>query len=233
MSLRPVLRPLPDRIQTFRALVALDQKLGFEIPRPAGAPTVVPVADPPAAGPADLPEVLVDANILFAAPLRNLLIAAALAGLVRPRWSAEIQEEWTRARQRQEPRLKERSLALLRALIDHTVPDAAVAGFQHRIDALRLRDRNDRHVLAAALQAGTPVILTRNRKDFAPRDLAPHGVRAMDPDEVLGPTGGSWPEAMVWAADLHRAALGHPSWPRYLLVLRRERLHRIVKVLKS
>ncbi|MCB9958656.1 MAG: PIN domain-containing protein [Rhodospirillaceae bacterium] len=226
------LRPIADRMATYLELVALDQALGFEVPRPAGAVAAALPAPPPSVVEARL-QVLVDANILFAAPMRNLLIACTLAGLVRPRWSDTIQEEWTRARHRQEPRLKEERLALLRALVDHTVPDARVDGFEGRIGELRLRDRNDRHVLAAAIEAGCPVIATRNRKDFRLHDLAPYGIRAADPDEVLGPAAADAPEALAWAAGLHRAALGHPPPARYLLTLRRERLHRVVKVLKA
>lgn len=226
------LRPFSDRMATFCELVALDQALGFEVPRPAGATAAaLPPPPPPVVGAA--PDVLVDANILFAAPMRNLLIACTLAGLVRPRWSDTIQEEWTRARHRQEPRLKEERLALLRALVDHTVPDARVDGFAGRIGDLRLRDRNDRHVLAAAIEAGCPVIATRNRKDFRPRDLAPFGIRAADPDEVLGPAAAERPDLLAWAAGLHRAALGGVPMARYVLTLRRERLHRVVKVLKA
>ncbi|MCA8908328.1 MAG: PIN domain-containing protein [Rhodospirillaceae bacterium] len=231
------LRPIADRIATFLDLVALDQALGFEVPRPPGA-TAPDVGPPPpaetgAAAEASAVDVLVDANILFAAPMRNLLIACTLAGLVRPRWSDIIQEEWTRARRRQEPRLKEERLALLRALVDHTVPEARVDGFEGRIGDLRLRDRNDRHVLAAAIEAGCPVIATRNRKDFRPRDLAPFGVHAADPDEVLGPAAAERPDLLAWAAGLHRAALGGVPMARYVLTLRRERLHRVVKVLKT
>ena len=225
--------------ETFSALVAIDQQLGFEIPRPAGQPPppqplVLPnVGEPPGDAPATPPRVLLDANILFAAPLRNIVLAFALAGLIRPYWSAMIQDEWTRARRRQDPRLKEERVVLLRALIDHLLPDAPIAGFQHRIEALRLRDRNDRHVLAAALEGDVALIATRNRKDFRPRDLAPLGVQAVDPDEVIGPAAAADPARALWAVRVHRAALGQPGLARYHLTLRRERLHRLIRVIRS
>jgi hypothetical protein len=37
-----------------------------------------------------------DANVLYPAPLRDLLIKLAQAGLVRARWPELIHDEWTR-----------------------------------------------------------------------------------------------------------------------------------------
>jgi predicted nucleic acid-binding protein len=37
-----------------------------------------------------------DANILYAAPVRDLFIRLAQAGLVRARWTEEIHDEWLR-----------------------------------------------------------------------------------------------------------------------------------------
>jgi hypothetical protein len=40
--------------------------------------------------------VLLDANVLYPAPLRDLLLQLAYAGLFQARWSADIDHEWTR-----------------------------------------------------------------------------------------------------------------------------------------
>ena len=37
-----------------------------------------------------------DANVLYPAPLRDLFIRLAQAGLVRARWTEEIHDEWVR-----------------------------------------------------------------------------------------------------------------------------------------
>ena len=38
---------------------------------------------------------LLDANVLYSAPLRDLLLQLAFAGLFQARWSADIDDEWT------------------------------------------------------------------------------------------------------------------------------------------
>ena len=46
-----------------------------------------------------------DANILYSAPLRDLLIRLAQAGLVRARWTGMIHIEWIRSVLRDNPSL--------------------------------------------------------------------------------------------------------------------------------
>ena len=46
------------------------------------------------------------------------------------------------------------------------LPEADMRGYEHRIDGLVLPDPADRHVLAAAIEAGAGVILRFNLKDF-------------------------------------------------------------------
>ena len=40
--------------------------------------------------------VVLDACVLYSAPLRDLMIRLAQASLIQARWTAEIHEEWTR-----------------------------------------------------------------------------------------------------------------------------------------
>jgi hypothetical protein len=65
------------------------------------------------------------------------------------------------------------------------LPEADVRAFEHRIPGLELPDPNDRHVLAAALEAGASIIVTHNLRHFPPAALAPHGVRAEAPDTFM------------------------------------------------
>lgn len=39
---------------------------------------------------------VLDANVLYSAPLRDFLLRLAEAGLYKPKWTNEIQEEWIR-----------------------------------------------------------------------------------------------------------------------------------------
>lgn len=46
---------------------------------------------------------LLDANVLYPAPLRDLLLQLAVTDLFRARWTADIHREWIEALLRNEP----------------------------------------------------------------------------------------------------------------------------------
>ena len=129
--------------------------------------------------------VLYDACVLYPAPLRDLLLRLALTDLYRARWSDAIHEEWIRAVLRNRPDLSRQQLERTRALMNAHVRDALVDGYQALIPALNLRDPEDRHVLAAAIQCGADLILTFNLGDFPEQVLATHGISACHPDPFL------------------------------------------------
>src|SRR5438552_18500576 len=103
-----------------------------------------------------------DANILYPAPLRDLFIRVAQAGLIRARWTETIHDEWIRNVLRDHPQLSAERLARTRTLMNEAVRDCLVTGYEDLIDFLTLPDPDDRHVLAAAIRAGTDVIVTCN-----------------------------------------------------------------------
>ena len=89
----------------------------------------------------------------YPAPLRDLLMRLATTDLFRPRWSAAIHDEWTRAVLATRPEL-EGPLERTRKLMDAHVMDALVTGYEPLIGTLQLPDPDDRHVLAAAITGG-------------------------------------------------------------------------------
>jgi hypothetical protein len=74
--------------------------------------------------------VVYDANVLFPAPLRDLLIRVALTGLVRARWTDEILDECFANVLRQRPDLSEASLCRTRELMNRAVRDCLVTGYE-------------------------------------------------------------------------------------------------------
>jgi predicted nucleic acid-binding protein len=127
---------------------------------------------------------LLDANVLYPAPLRDLLLQLAFTGLYQARWSAEIDDEWKRNLLAARPELAgriERTHAVMRL----AMPDALVTDYAHLIHGLSLPDPDDRHVLAAAITAEADVIVTFNLKDFPAVSLAPHSLVAQHPDAFL------------------------------------------------
>jgi hypothetical protein len=131
------------------------------------------------------PVAVYDACVLYPAPLRDLLVRVALAGLVRAHWTDRIHDEWTRSVLANRPELSADSMERCRQLMDAHVQDALVTGYEDRIPKLALPDPDDRHVLAAAAHCGANVIVTFNLADFPPDELAPHALEAVHPDEFM------------------------------------------------
>ena len=88
--------------------------------------------------------VVYDACVLYPAPLRDLLMRLALTDLYRARWTDMIHDEWTRNLKRQRPELKDEDLERTRSLMNASVRDCLVTGFQPLIPAIELPDPDDR-----------------------------------------------------------------------------------------
>ena len=128
------------------------------------------------------PTALLDANVLYPAPLRDLLLRLASTELFRARWTDDIHKEWIGNLLNNRPDLSRAQLNRTRRLMDEAVEDALVTDYEKLIPALEMPDPGDRHVLAAAITCGADVIVTSNLKDFPAKVLQPHGVEAQHPD---------------------------------------------------
>jgi hypothetical protein len=71
-----------------------------------------------------------DANALYPAELRNLLMRLALAEAYRPLWSDRAQKEWTEALARDRPDLPREKIERVRALMEQHIPDATGHGLR-------------------------------------------------------------------------------------------------------
>lgn len=151
-----------------------------------------------------------DANVLYPAPLRDLLIRLAQAGIVRGRWTDAIHAEWIRNVLHNNPSLAPDRIARTRRLMDSAVRDCLVADYEHLIDDLRLPDPNDRHVLAAAIQCKAEAIVTFNLKDFPDAALRKYGVIAVEPDDFLLPLIEAYPETLCRVIRQQQQSLRKP-----------------------
>jgi hypothetical protein len=97
---------------------------------------------------------LLDASVLYPAPLRDLLMHLAQTTLFNARWSNLIHDEWTRNVLEDRPDLSAAQISRTRALMDAHVDGALVTDFEDLIPTLNLPDPDDRHVLAAAIRSG-------------------------------------------------------------------------------
>lgn len=129
--------------------------------------------------------VVYDANVLYPNTLRDLLIRIAQAGLVQAKWTMQILDEMLAALARTRPGIPPHKLDRLRDLMNKSVRDCLVTGYEPLIEGLKLPDPDDRHVLAAAIKSGAQVIVTSNLKDFPSADLEPWGTEAKSPDDFV------------------------------------------------
>jgi predicted nucleic acid-binding protein len=153
--------------------------------------------------------VLLDANVLYPATLRDFLITLATTGLYSAKWTEQIHDEWSRNLLEKRPEL-EAALARTRELMNIAVPDCLVSGYEPLIEGLELPDPDDRHVLAASIRCGAQIIVTHNLKDFPEDTLYHYGIEAMHPDEFLEYQFGLRPDLVIKAAKAQRARLQNP-----------------------
>src|SRR5580692_2577760 len=151
-----------------------------------------------------------DANILYPAPLRDLFIRLAQAGLVRARWTETIHDEWIRNVLKDNPHLSPERVARTRTLMNEAVRDCLVTDYDDLIESLSLPDPDDRHVLAAAIRAGADVIVTYNLSDFPAEILHKYGIEAQHPDEFINHLLDLAPHVVCGAAKRRRESLKNP-----------------------
>jgi predicted nucleic acid-binding protein len=156
------------------------------------------------------PAAIIDACVLYSAPVRDLVVRLAQAGLLQACWSDEIHEEWMRNLLKNNPRVSRERLDRTRSLMDAAVRDCLVTGHLQLVDSLTLPDPDDRHVLAAAIHAGAELIVTFNLLDFPLQSLAPHGMEARHPDELFSELLDAAVDEFCAAARFQRLALKNP-----------------------
>lgn len=153
---------------------------------------------------------VLDACILYPPSLRDLLMWLASVRIYAPRWTEEIQGEWVRNVLADNPEVTPAQLDRTRRLMNQVVPHCLVSGYEAHIPALSLPDAGDRHVLAAAIEAHAPLIVTFNLSDFPAAILWPYGVRTVHPDAFLDGLFDEQPELFLRAVRTHRASLHNP-----------------------
>lgn len=138
-----------------------------------------------------------DACVLYPFHLRNILVQASVDGLYEARWTDEIHNEWIRNLLANVPAIPPERLQVTRQLMERALPSARIGGFHHHIDSLRLPDPDDRHVVAAAIEARASHILTWNVRDFPAGELKKHGLVRRTPDAFLAGLYGQAPDLLV------------------------------------
>lgn len=126
---------------------------------------------------------MLDACVLFSAPLRDTLLRATNLELYRALWTAEILTEVQRnlvSTGRSTPEKAQRLVDQIRTYFSESL----VTDYEQLIDSMPNHPK-DKHVLAAAVIASATVIITYNLRDFPREALAPLGIEAQAPDTFL------------------------------------------------
>jgi hypothetical protein len=171
------------------------------------------------------PVVLYDANLLYPFHLRNVLVQLGANHIVEPRWTDAIHDEWIRNLVAAGRETRDRLLRT-RDIMKRVLPEADVRGYEHRISGLTLPDAGDRHILAAAIEAGAGTILTFNLKHFPAEALAPFGLTAREPDAFLCDLYATDQEGVLAVVNAARLNLSRtaPSVASLIDALERQRL---------
>jgi hypothetical protein len=155
-----------------------------------------------------------DACVLYPAPLRDLLLQLATAGL-----DLTIEQ-----------------LQRTRTLMDRSGVDSLVEGFEPLISTIhRSVDEKDRHVVAAAIHSHARVIVTFNLAHFPAEALRVHEMEAQHPDDFLMHLERVRPGLLAETAQIARARLRNPpvTAADYLDTIERQRLPATAAMLRS
>jgi len=131
-----------------------------------------------------LPAVILDANVLVQAPIRDTLLRLAEGPtLYRTCWTEEIMAEVKRTLEGKFGITRSRTGHLEAKLREH-FPEAWIEGFEHLLPQMANHPK-DRHVLAAAAHSKARTIVTYNLRDFPPEATEPWRVTAVGPSTFL------------------------------------------------
>lgn len=128
---------------------------------------------------------LLDANVLYSAQTRDILLQLARDSFFNVRWSLAIQNELRKSLQQNAPHVSDAQLERLLFTMNNSFPDALVTGFEDLIESLNLPDADDRHVLAAAISGSCNLLITNNIRHFPNDYTRTFGLRVYSPDDFL------------------------------------------------
>ena len=126
---------------------------------------------------------VLDACILFSAPIRDTLLRVAAEGLYSVYWTEDILDE-VKENLVLHGRASEEQAEHLIETLRSVFPEAIVTNHRALIEAMT-NDPKDRHVLAAAVASASQVIVMDNLRDFPREALDQYNIEAQSADEFL------------------------------------------------
>ncbi len=176
--------------------------------------------------------VVVDANVLYSAGLRNLVMWLRVKEIIHLHWTREIDDEWIRNLARNRGVAPNKFLHRVAALMKDAVPDWEIDGFESHIGRFKGVDEKDQHVAAAAYKLslevwpGQPVALvTQNVSDFQQSAFAGSAVRRYSLAEFLSQLMRESPAKVADACEAARLAFTKPKESQANFVKRLREMH--------
>lgn len=126
---------------------------------------------------------VLDTNVVYPVIIRDILFWFAYYDLYTPKWSEHIFDEWKRVMA--ENGVSEDEVTKRISKANSAFPDALVINYKGLIDHLVLPDKDDRHVLAAAIKTNANLIVTNNIKHFPDEYLQSFSLNAKTADDFL------------------------------------------------
>lgn len=156
---------------------------------------------------------VIDASVLYAEPIRSMLLWVAAGAAFTPLWTQRILDE-ARTNLIERRVLTVRQWDRLRDTMCRAFPDAMIdQAAVDRVAPGMPNDEKDRHVLAAAMVGDADVVVTNNLRHFQRSDLEPLGKRALSPDELLCELLAAAPNAVLDAIRRQADVMRKPrSW---------------------
>ena len=171
--------------------------------------------------------VLVDADVFFGARLRDIFIHMHEEDVLRVRWTAEIEDEWTR-NVLKHPGVDQRGIRACVEGMRSAVPGWEVVDYKQykaKFSAVRAKDQ---HVAAASYKLARDedeaavALVTKNVDDFPPRAFRGTGVTRFSAAEYLTKLYHESPHEVLRVFEICRAKLKKPELDKlgYIEVLR-------------
>lgn len=130
--------------------------------------------------------VIYDTCVLVPAPLRDLLLRVAEAGLVRASMSDDILDELERVLVR-DFAVPDEAARRLRSAVERSFEESVTKRERYAdlVGLGGLPDEDDEHVLALARSVGAQAIVTTNLKDFPDDKIGRFDLEILHPDDFL------------------------------------------------
>lgn len=161
---------------------------------------------------------LLDSCVLWPSTQRDFLLSLAFEGAYRFVFSeailleVEVNEELKRVDRGDSQEIASEKAQHLATQMRNSFADSIITGWEGLEGTYGLPDRDDEHVLAAAVVGGAGSIVTDNLRDF-PEEKVPAGIQIVSPQEFAYETVAMRPDIGLAAVQAMAARSGrnHPS----------------------